>query len=202
MSHQRNAMLAILNYLEERQYGKALIDQHRLNLNSQVSILSSMEQSSVKQKHKDYLKSPKHYPCDIASNIRCDRKVFTDEIENLLEQHVQTSFRWVTGEILNGSIVQWHRFGQIYELTEDYIKMEMQMPRSSKGLEVGSIRHIQGIGYGVLEFLGVGITFDILQNIYILYLEYGVLDFSGYGVLSLFPLWSLVSASTDTPYLP
>ncbi|GJY19935.1 hypothetical protein Tco_0392501 [Tanacetum coccineum] len=66
----------------------------------------------------DYLKSPKHYPCDIASNIRCDRKVFTDEIENLLEQHVQTSFRWVTGEILNGSIVQWHRFGQIYELTE------------------------------------------------------------------------------------
>ncbi|GKD58235.1 hypothetical protein Tco_1295744, partial [Tanacetum coccineum] len=26
--------------------------------------------------------------------------------------------------------------------------------------------------------------------------------FSGYGLLSLFPLWSLVSAGTDTPYLP
>ncbi|GJV75423.1 putative ribonuclease H-like domain-containing protein [Tanacetum coccineum] len=58
-------------------------------------------------------------------------------------------------------------------------------------MEVGSIRRIQGIGYGVLEFLGVGTTFDIFQNIHILYLEYGVLVFSGYGVLSLFPLWSL-----------
>ncbi|GKD35345.1 hypothetical protein Tco_1250854, partial [Tanacetum coccineum] len=28
-----------------------------------------------------------------------------------------------------------------------------------------SIRNIQGVGYGVLEFLGVGITFDIFQNI-------------------------------------
>ncbi|GKA10842.1 hypothetical protein Tco_0690275 [Tanacetum coccineum] len=72
----------------------------------------------------------------------------------------------------------------------------------AKGLEVGSIRRIQGIGYGVLEFLGVGTTLDIFQNIHILYLEYGVLDFSGYGVLSLFPLWSLVSAGTDTAYLP
>ncbi|GJV40741.1 hypothetical protein Tco_1419181 [Tanacetum coccineum] len=72
----------------------------------------------------------------------------------------------------------------------------------SKGLEVGSIRRIQGIGYGVLEFLGVGTTFDIFQNIHILYLQYGVLTSSGYGVLIFFPLWSLVSAGTDTPYLP
>ncbi|GKE53699.1 hypothetical protein Tco_1488855, partial [Tanacetum coccineum] len=70
------------------------------------------------------------------------------------------------------------------------------------GLEVGSIRRIQWIGYGVLEFLGVGTALDIFQNIHILYLEYGVLDFFGYGVLSLFPLWSLVSAGMDTPYLP
>ncbi|GJS02058.1 hypothetical protein Tco_0318566 [Tanacetum coccineum] len=68
------------------------------------------------------------------------------------------------------------------------------------GLEVGSIRRIQGIGYGVLEFLGVGTTFDIFQNIHILYIQYGVLVFSGYGVLSLFPLWSLVSAGTDTRF--
>ncbi|GJV44820.1 hypothetical protein Tco_1429356 [Tanacetum coccineum] len=59
------------------------------------------------------------------------------------------------------------------------------------GLEVGSIRRIQGIGYGVLEFLGVGTTFDIFQNIHILYLQYGVLTSSGYGVLIFFPLWSL-----------
>ncbi|GJW10099.1 hypothetical protein Tco_1575926 [Tanacetum coccineum] len=66
------------------------------------------------------------------------------------------------------------------------------------GLEVGSIWRIQGVGYGVLEFLGVGTTFDIFQNIHILYLEYGVLVFSGYSVLSLFPLWSLVKCKYVT----
>ncbi|GJW10999.1 hypothetical protein Tco_1576826 [Tanacetum coccineum] len=70
------------------------------------------------------------------------------------------------------------------------------------GLEVGLIRRIQWVGYDVLEFLGVGTTFDIFQNIHILYLEYGVLTSSGYGVLSFIPLWSLVSAGTDKPYLP
>ncbi|GJY31834.1 hypothetical protein Tco_0415329 [Tanacetum coccineum] len=70
------------------------------------------------------------------------------------------------------------------------------------GSGVGSIRRIQCLGYGILGFLGVGTTFDIFQNIHILYLQYGVLVFSGYGVLILFPSWSLVSAGTDTPYLP
>ncbi|GJZ26978.1 hypothetical protein Tco_0571231 [Tanacetum coccineum] len=70
------------------------------------------------------------------------------------------------------------------------------------GLESVSIRCIQGIGYSVLEFLGVGIMFDIFTNIHLLYLQYGVLIFSGYGVLVLYPSWSLVSAGTDTPYLP
>ncbi|GJZ43023.1 hypothetical protein Tco_0590278 [Tanacetum coccineum] len=66
-----------------------------------------------------------------------------------------------------------------------------------QGLEVSLIRRIQGIGYGVLEFLRVGIMFDIFQNIHILYLEYAVLDFSGYGVLSLFSLWYLVTPASD-----
>nr|GEX11978.1 hypothetical protein [Tanacetum cinerariifolium] len=61
-----------------------------------------------------------------------------------------------------------------------------------KGLEFGSIRRIQGIRYDVLEFLGVGTTFDIFQNNHILYLEHGVLSFSGYGVLDFIPLWSLM----------
>ncbi|GJY17816.1 hypothetical protein Tco_0389307 [Tanacetum coccineum] len=69
------------------------------------------------------------------------------------------------------------------------------------GLEVCSIRRIQWVGYGVLEFLGVGTTFDIFQNIHILFLEYGVLILSGYGVLILTPLWSLMSAGADTPSL-
>ncbi|GJW97877.1 hypothetical protein Tco_0179685 [Tanacetum coccineum] len=43
-----------------------------------------------------------------------------------------------------------------------------------RGLESVSIRRIQGFGYGILEFLGVGTTFDIFQNIHILYFQYGV----------------------------
>ncbi|GKB56999.1 hypothetical protein Tco_0913185 [Tanacetum coccineum] len=65
------------------------------------------------------------------------------------------------------------------------------------GSRVGVDRAYQGIRYGVLGFLGVGTTFDIFQNIHILYLQYGVLGFTGYGVLNLFPLWSLVSAGQD-----
>ncbi|GKA44573.1 hypothetical protein Tco_0737297 [Tanacetum coccineum] len=75
-----------------------------------------------------------------------------------------------------------------------------------KGQEEG----LESVRYGVSNvldtaywgFLGVGTTFDIFQNIHILYLQYGVLVFSGYGVLIMFPSWSLVSAGTDTPYLP
>ncbi|GJX35418.1 glutamate receptor 3.2, partial [Tanacetum coccineum] len=70
------------------------------------------------------------------------------------------------------------------------------------GLEVGSIQRIQGIGYGVLEFLRVGTTLDIFQNIVFLYIQYGVLVFFRYNALSLIPLWSLVNAGTYTPYLP
>ncbi|GJZ92635.1 hypothetical protein Tco_0664700, partial [Tanacetum coccineum] len=69
-------------------------------------------------------------------------------------------------------------------------------------LEVSSIWRIQGLDMAYWGFLGVGITFDIFQTIHILYLEYGVLSLSGYGVLSFIPLWSLVSACTDTTYLP
>ncbi|GKD42789.1 hypothetical protein Tco_1267434 [Tanacetum coccineum] len=78
----------------------------------------------------------------------------------------------------------------------------MEVDTPYQGLEVGLIGHIQGIGYGVLEFLGVWTKFDIFQNINILYLQYGVLISSGYDVLIFFPLWSLVSAGMNTPYLP
>ncbi|GJS39556.1 hypothetical protein Tco_0564599 [Tanacetum coccineum] len=59
----------------------------------------------------------------------------------------------------------------------------------------------KGLDMAYWGFLGVGTTFDIFQNIHILYLQYGVLTSSGYSVLIFFPLWSLVSAGTDTPYL-
>ncbi|GKA51592.1 hypothetical protein Tco_0744788 [Tanacetum coccineum] len=86
------------------------------------------------------------------------------------------------------------------EWLKEEMEKHMMYPVGGRfvGLEVDSIRRIQGFGYGVLEFLGVGTTLDIFQNIHILYLEYGVLVFSGYGVLGLFPSWSLVSAGTDT----
>ncbi|GKC44963.1 hypothetical protein Tco_1062685 [Tanacetum coccineum] len=83
---------------------------------------------------------------------------------------------------------------------QKYKKLHVVFYGLECGLEVGSIRRIQGIGYGVLEFLGVGTTFDIFQNIHILYLQYGVLTSSGYDVLIFFPLWSLVSAGTDSEY--
>ncbi|GJY04433.1 hypothetical protein Tco_0370373, partial [Tanacetum coccineum] len=61
----------------------------------------------------------------------------------------------------------------------------------------------KGLDTAYWGFLGVWTTLDIFQNIkFIPYFQYGVLVFSGYGVLILFPLWSLVSAGTDTPYLP
>ncbi|GJY98906.1 putative reverse transcriptase domain-containing protein [Tanacetum coccineum] len=80
------------------------------------------------------------------------------------------------------------------------------------GLDPG----MESVRYGVSNvldtaywgFLGVGTTFDIFQNIHILYLQYGVLVFSGYGVLILFPLWSFgecrhryaISSLMDTAY--
>ncbi|GJY82268.1 hypothetical protein Tco_0495644 [Tanacetum coccineum] len=75
-------------------------------------------------------------------------------------------------------------------------------PATLDCMEVGSIRRIQVLDMAYWGFLGVGTTLDIFQNIHILFLEYGVLSFSGYGVLIFIPVWSLVNAGTDTPYLP
>ncbi|GJZ20874.1 gag-pol polyprotein [Tanacetum coccineum] len=48
----------------------------------------------------------------------------------------------------------------------------------TKGLEVGSIRRIQGLDTAYWGFLGVGTTLDIFQNIiFIPYFQYGVLVF-------------------------
>ncbi|GKD13263.1 retrovirus-related pol polyprotein from transposon TNT 1-94 [Tanacetum coccineum] len=69
-------------------------------------------------------------------------------------------------------------------------------------LEVGLIWRIQVLDTTYWGFLGVETTLDIFPNIHILFLEYGVLSLSGYGVLRFNPLWSLVSAGMDTPYLP
>ncbi|GJV66943.1 hypothetical protein Tco_1482452 [Tanacetum coccineum] len=100
---------------------------------------------------------------------------------------------------LNEDVVLDRKLDTPYPIEVDTL---YQVIDQNNGLEVGSIRRIQGVRYGVLGFLKVGTTFDIFKNIHILYLEYSVLTSSGYGVLSFIPLWSLVSAGTDTPYLP
>ncbi|GKB50837.1 hypothetical protein Tco_0901590 [Tanacetum coccineum] len=94
----------------------------------------------------------------------------------------------------------------LMQCPKKFLNTILAMNPSSSAFRLG----LESVRYGVSNvldtaywgFLGVGTTFDIFQNIHILYLQYGVLVFSGYGVLIMFPLWSLVSAGTDTPYLP
>ncbi|GJY05935.1 hypothetical protein Tco_0371875 [Tanacetum coccineum] len=88
---------------------------------------------------------------------------------------------------------------QRLNILSKYNKMVFKL---NKCLEVDSIRRIPGLDMAYWGFLGVGTTFDIFQNIHILYLRYGVLSLSRYGILGFIPRWSLVSADTDTPYLP
>ncbi|GJT86245.1 putative reverse transcriptase domain-containing protein [Tanacetum coccineum] len=60
------------------------------------------------------------------------------------------------------------------------------------GLVVNGVRVWSRFDTAYWVFLGVGTTFDIFQNIHILYLQYGVLVFTGYGVLimwSSFLVW-------------
>ncbi|GKF54506.1 hypothetical protein Tco_0161416, partial [Tanacetum coccineum] len=53
------------------------------------------------------------------------------------------------------------------------------------GLEYGRYGVSKVLDTAYQGFLGVGTTFDIFQNIHLLYLEYDVFVFSGYGVLDL-----------------
>ncbi|GJS30024.1 reverse transcriptase domain-containing protein [Tanacetum coccineum] len=80
----------------------------------------------------------------------------------------------------------------------------MFLKESDKALEVGLIRRIQGNRYGVLEFLGVGTAFDIFQNIHILttYVRRSMLLLETTLLRLVYPCGLLVSAGTDTPYLP
>ncbi|GJZ81972.1 hypothetical protein Tco_0646966 [Tanacetum coccineum] len=80
------------------------------------------------------------------------------------------------------------------------VKRGFQPERLAQGLKQWVWKSVR---YGVSKgldtvywgFLGVGTMLDIFHNIkFIPYFQY--------GVLILFPLWSLVSAGTDTPYLP
>ncbi|GKE60761.1 hypothetical protein Tco_1511128, partial [Tanacetum coccineum] len=84
----------------------------------------------------------------------------------------------------------WFRY-QEYDLAPTKLVFEFCIYRVWKSVRYGVPKALDTAHWG---FLGVGTTFDIFQNIHILYLEYGVLSFSVYGVLIFIPLWSLVSA--------
>ncbi|GJR63924.1 hypothetical protein Tco_0009989 [Tanacetum coccineum] len=88
---------------------------------------------------------------------------------------------------------------QEYDLAPLKLVFEFSINKVWKSVRYGISKELDTAYWG---FLGVGTTFDIFQNIHILYLQYGVLTSSGYGVLSFTPLWFLVNAGTDTPYLP
>ncbi|GKA44179.1 hypothetical protein Tco_0736903 [Tanacetum coccineum] len=71
------------------------------------------------------------------------------------------------------------------------------------GLEYGRYGISKVLDTEYRGFLGVGTMFDIFQNIlfpYSLNTTYCLLLDTAYCIL--FPSWSLVSAGTDTPYLP
>ncbi|GKF03310.1 hypothetical protein Tco_0030233, partial [Tanacetum coccineum] len=71
------------------------------------------------------------------------------------------------------------------------------------GLEYGRYGVSKVLDTAYRGFLGVGTMFDIFQNIlfpYSLNTAYCLLLDMAYWIL--FPSWSLVSAGTDTPYLP
>ncbi|GJW54145.1 ribonuclease H-like domain-containing protein [Tanacetum coccineum] len=98
--------------------------------------------------------------------------------------------KYVTGyyEFLNNSLVSWKNKKQ-NTLSKSSTEAEYRdlASAASEGLELVSIWRIQCLGYGVLGFLGVRTTFDIFENIHLLYLQYGILVFSRYGVLIM---WS------------
>ncbi|GJW44115.1 hypothetical protein Tco_0072914 [Tanacetum coccineum] len=75
----------------------------------------------------------------------------------------------------------WYPKGQGIEIVvyADYVQAEIIVDRRAlSGLEVGSIRRIQGLDTTYWGFLRVGTTLDIFQNIiFISYFQYDILVF-------------------------
>ncbi|GJU20814.1 hypothetical protein Tco_1154156 [Tanacetum coccineum] len=78
---------------------------------------------------------------------------------------------------------------------EEVLKCVLLLEMDFDGACGGERDFFLGGGEGVLSF-GCSSLEDV-----ILYLEYGELSLSRYGVFIIILLWSLVSASTDMPYL-
>nr|GFA04963.1 hypothetical protein [Tanacetum cinerariifolium] len=99
---------------------------------------------------------------------------------------------------VQGRIVRIKSLFDVVGITAAQFYVNTTLMKSGFGL----IQRIQSVGYGVLGFLRVGTTFDIFQSIlfpYSLNTAHCLLLDTTYWIL--FP-WSLVSAGTDTSYLP
>ncbi|GJU83631.1 hypothetical protein Tco_1285996 [Tanacetum coccineum] len=83
----------------------------------------------------------------------------------------------------------WFRYRE-YDLAHLKLVFEFSIYNVWKSVQYGVCNGLDTAYWG---FLRLGTTFDIFQNIHILYLRYSVLSF--------IPLWSLESAGTDTPNL-
>ncbi|GJV76065.1 hypothetical protein Tco_1507649 [Tanacetum coccineum] len=82
----------------------------------------------------------------------------------------------------------WFRYRE-YGLAHLKLLFEFSIYTVWKSVRYGVSNGLDMVYWG---FHRVGTTLDIFQNLHILYLQYGVLIFSGYGVLSLFPSWSML----------
>ncbi|GJX38730.1 hypothetical protein Tco_0252033, partial [Tanacetum coccineum] len=125
------------------------------------------------------------------------KEVFTEkasEIDEILETVFEEREQ---GELKSSYIKEDHK--EVLEEVQSEDPFDIDLSLVWKSVRYGISKGLDAAYWG---FLGVGTTFDIFQNIHIPYLQYGVLTSSGYGILSFIPLWSLVSAGMDTPYLP
>ncbi|GJZ45020.1 hypothetical protein Tco_0592616 [Tanacetum coccineum] len=122
------------------------------------------------------------------------RELTNDEVEylKLFEEEIKVRLKY------RNQMRRWEMYRE-YDLAHLKLVFEFSIYKVWKSVEYGVSNGLDTAYWG---FLGVGTTFDIFQNIILFpYLEYGVLSLSGYGVLVFNPVWSLVSAGTDTPYL-
>ncbi|GJY35545.1 hypothetical protein Tco_0420923 [Tanacetum coccineum] len=114
------------------------------------------------------------------------RRIQVKDIVKEVEDHLKT---YSSAEMDISWYVEGIRCG-----SKESQRWHLLLCRTYKGLEYHQYGLSKDFDTTYWGFLGVGTTFDIFQNLHILNLEYSVLDSPGYGVLILFPSWSLVKS--------
>ncbi|GKA17558.1 hypothetical protein Tco_0697395 [Tanacetum coccineum] len=100
--------------------------------------------------------------CDVCSLLSLPAKV----VDVVTDKNIEEGERDEYGENTKVRLMQRYIFAtklQRYKFARDLQWHKVAINFAT--IDSVSIRHIQGVGYSVLEFLGVGTTFDIFQNI-------------------------------------